>query len=263
MRSIEEEHANLSELKERTQLALEKLGGQKFSLDPGGYTFSNWMTSFNMLLDDFEEKVGAGQLSKDYYDSRQKLTADLLEPIDTAEFDIGIEKIGSGIKSTEFEIAKLTGELSSIRERERHTTARIDSLRRKRANSERELASAVKNLNEARKKQTVFNRLFSGKTSEIDSAKNRVDVIMEEQENIDKQVLESEKLLDTSDNDLENRLPLLKQQLADMRYSLAELTEKKETKLQLSEKRIETTSELSKKVASLEISMEKSSDTAQ
>ena len=40
----EEEHLDFQHLKERTVTALGKLGAQVFSLEPGGYTFENWMT---------------------------------------------------------------------------------------------------------------------------------------------------------------------------------------------------------------------------
>lgn len=245
---------DVSKLKERAALALAKLGSQKFSADPGGYTFSNWMTSFNMLLDDFEEKVGAASLPRDYYDYRQKLTDDLLRPVDTSDIDDEIEKMDAEIKSTELEIAKLTAELSSIREKERETSAKIAILKRARADADKELVSANNDLNSAKKKQTLFNRLFSGRRIEVDSAKSRVDSIEEEQKSIERQILELENTSETSDDDRNNHLSLLNLKLTDLRYNLGELSEKKEQEMQLSEKRIKATSEMSKKIDSLDIS---------
>jgi hypothetical protein len=262
----EENHTDFSTLKERMTLALEKLGNQKFSPEPGGYSFSNWLTSFNMLLDDFEQKVGTGNLPKDYYDSRQRLTAELLKPIDTSEIDAEIGKAESEIVSMEFEIARLTGELSSNRERERKANSEVNALKRERADSEKELVNAIKDLDAAKKKQKLFARLFSGKgNDQIDSAKSRVDSIVEEQKNIDKKALELERSSGPSDNDLENRITLLRQKLADLRYGLAEWVENKQQMLQLSEMRIATTSELSKEIASLDGAMknENSSDSVQ
>ena len=236
-------------------MALAKLGSQKFSSDPGGYTFSNWMTSFNMLLDDFEEKVGVANLPRDYLDQRQKLTGDLLKPIDTSDIDDEIEKIDAEIKSTELEIAKLTAELSSIRERDRETSVKISSLKRARADADKELANANNNLNLAKKKQSMFNRLFSGKRIEVDSAKSRVNSIEEEQQRIEKQILELENTSETSNDDHNDHLSHLNQKLADLRFNLGEWAEKKEQAMQLSEKRIETTSEMSKLIESLDASV--------
>lgn len=251
----DEGHQDISELKERATMALAKLGSQKFSSDPGGYTFSNWMTSFNMLLDDFEEKVGVANLPRDYLDQRQKLTGDLLKPIDTSDIDDEIEKIDAEIKSTELEIAKLTAELSSIRERDRETSVKISSLKRARADADKELANANNNLNLAKKKQSMFNRLFSGKRIEVDSAKSRVNSIEEEQQRIEKQILELENTSETSNDDHNDHLSHLNQKLADLRFNLGEWAEKKEQAMQLSEKRIETTSEMSKLIESLDASV--------
>ena len=254
IRIADEDNLDISKLKERTTLALAKLGSQKFSADPGGYTFSNWMTSFNLLLDDFEEKLGYANLSKDYQDCRQKLTGDLLRPIDTTHIDDEVEKLEAELKSTELEIAKLNTELSSIREKERETSAKIDNLKRVRINSDNELASANNELNVAKKKQTMFNRLFSGRRLEVDSAKSKVDSIEQEQKSIDKQILELENTSEASDDDYINRLSLLNQKLADLRFTLGEWAEKKEQEMQLSEKRIEATSEISKRIEYLDAS---------
>ena len=253
----EENHTNFSTLRERTTLALDKLGNQKFSPEPGGYMFSNWMTSFNMLLDDFEEKAGPENLPKEYYDSRQTLTAELMRPVDTHEIDAEIGKAQSEIESTEFELAKLTSELGMIRESERKTSSEIDALKRKRADSEKELANAVNDLNAAKKKQRFFSRLVSGKKAdEVDSAKNRVDLIVEEQKNIDKKVVELEREPGLSDSDLENRVSVLRQKLADLRDVTAGWVEKKERIMQLSEIRVAATTELSKKISELDATIE-------
>ena len=254
IRIADEDNLDISKLKERTTLALAKLGSQKFSADPGGYTFSNWMTSFNLLLDDFEEKLGYANLSKDYQDCRQKLTGDLLRPIDTTHIDDEVEKLEAELKSTELEIAKLNTELSSIREKERETSAKIDNLKRVRFNSDNELANANNELNVAKKKQTMFNRLFSGRRLEVDSAKSKVDSIEQEQKSFDKQILELENTSEASDDDYINRLLLLNQKLADLRFTLGEWAEKKEQEMQLSEKRIEATSEISKRIEYLDAS---------
>ena len=253
----EENHADFSTLKERVTLALEKLGNQKFSPEPGGYTFSNWMTSFNMLLDDFEEKVGPENLPKEYHESRQTLTAELMKPVDTREIDAEIEKAESEIKSTELDIAKMTSELGMIRENERKNSSEIDALRRKRIDSEKELVNAMNDLNSAKKRQKFFSRLLSAKKAdEVDSAKSRVDSIVEVQKTIDRRVFELERESLPTDNDLENRVSVLRQKLVDLRYGIAEWVERKERIMQLSEMRNAAATELSKKIAELDATIE-------
>lgn len=254
LKLTEQEHLDFHKLKERITLALEKLGNQQFSSEPGGYTFQNWMTSFNLLLDDFEEKAGPKNLPKDYYESRQMLTAELLRPLDTSEIDSELEKLDSAVRSTELEISKMMSELSTIRGKERETAVEMGNLKRERVDSERELASAVKELTAAKKKQTLFNRLLSGnKSEEIDAARTRVDSLEERQSSIAKRVKELEGASQISDDDLDNRVSLSRQKLSDLQASLAGWVEKKEKMTQLSEKRVQTTSELSRKISSIQL----------
>ena len=63
-----------NQLKTRTIIALDKLGHQKFSSEPGGYSLENWMKGVNLLLDDFEEKMGAARLPSAYAERRRELT---------------------------------------------------------------------------------------------------------------------------------------------------------------------------------------------
>lgn len=234
-------------------LALEKLGNQKFSAEPGGYTFSNWMASLNTLLDDFEEKTGYGNLPKEYHSSRQRLTAELLKPVDTVEIDTEIEKAESEMRATEVEIAKLTSEIGAIRDSKRKTNSEIDALKRKRTDSEKELGEAMNYLSAAKKKQKLISRIFSGKKNEeIDLAESKVDSVMKEQKAIDTKVAELEGTSNTTNNDLEDEVSLLRQKLAESRSGLAQWVERKEQMMQLSELRITTTSELSGKIAALE-----------
>ena len=132
--------------------------------------------SFNLLLDDFEEKVGPTNLPKNYYDARLKLTADLLEPADTADIDWEIQNIETEIDSVKTHMSELTKRVNEKRERLRERTSKIDRLKREKMDSEEQLGEAVKDLDKIKKKQSLLGRLFSGsKNSSVDSAKKKVD----------------------------------------------------------------------------------------
>ena len=54
---------DFDQLKARTITALNKLGQQTFSPEPGGYALENWTRGVKILLDEFEEKAGAARVS--------------------------------------------------------------------------------------------------------------------------------------------------------------------------------------------------------
>jgi hypothetical protein len=82
-----------AQLKSRTIIALNRLGQQKFSNEPGGYSLENWVRGVNILLDDFEEKMGKGRLSPDYLEKRREMNDLLSEPVSTSSIDESISDL--------------------------------------------------------------------------------------------------------------------------------------------------------------------------
>lgn len=89
------------QLKSRTVLALNRLGQQKFSTEPGGYSLENWVRGVNILLDEFEEKMGVGRLSTDYVEKRHVLNDRLSEPISTTSIDKSISELRQNVADVE------------------------------------------------------------------------------------------------------------------------------------------------------------------
>jgi vacuolar-type H+-ATPase subunit I/STV1 len=251
----EEEHVDFENLKMRVATALDKLGHQQFSTEPGGYTFHNWMTSFNLLLDDFEEKAGPTNLSKEYYDKRQKLTADLVKPPDNKELDEEIKKIESEIELVRLRIASLNERTSKHSEQRRNDKAkRIEHLKEEQSESQRELEDAEDELEKGEKKKSRFGRLFSGTTS-LEKIRNKISSLRARSQKITKEIhaleTKSNPEEEQIDAEMEDQLGVLE----ELNQKIANINLRKEEKSQLQEQRVKTTQELSEIIASIKLTM--------
>jgi len=94
------------QLKGRTIIALNRLGQQKFSAEPGGYSLENWVRGVNILLDEFEEKMGAGKLSPDYVEKRRELNDLFSRPVSTSSIDRSISDLKQSAADVEGRIAE-------------------------------------------------------------------------------------------------------------------------------------------------------------
>ncbi|MDG6921797.1 MAG: hypothetical protein JRN67_00715 [Nitrososphaerota archaeon] len=248
-----EEHLDFEQLKSRVSIALDKLGHQMFSLEPGGYTFHNWMTSFNLLLDDFEERA-RGHLSKEYYDSRLRLTVELVKPVDTSDIDPDIEKIEAEINATKLEMTELTRESNSRTDERRHIGSEVDHLKAQMISKQKELADASESLLALKKKKSFFSRLISNRReSSIESAKEKIESIQAEIYSTGIKIKE----LDVKDIDnnqvFDEKLETMNEKLDALQRRLADWSAKKNERLQLVEKRVETTTILSSIIVSLKV----------
>jgi DNA repair exonuclease SbcCD ATPase subunit len=251
----EEGHVDFENLKMRVATALDKLGHQQFSTEPGGYTFHNWMTSFNLLLDDFEEKAGPTNLPKEYYDKRQKLTADLVKPPDNKELDEEIKKIESEIELVRLRIASLNERTSKHAEQRRNDKAkRIEHLKEEQSESQRELEDAEDELEKGEKKKSRFGRLFSGTTS-LEKIRNKISSLRARNQKITKEIhaleTKSNPEEEQIDAEMEDQLGVLE----ELNQKIANINLRKEEKSQLQEQRVKTTQELSEIIASIKLTM--------
>jgi len=94
------------QLKGRTITALNRLGQQKFSAEPGGYSLENWARGVNILLDDFEEKMGVGKLTPDYVEKRRELNDLFSRPVSTSSIDSSISDLKQSAAVVEGKIAE-------------------------------------------------------------------------------------------------------------------------------------------------------------
>ena len=108
------------QLKSRTIIALGKLGQQRFSAEPGGYSVENWIKGVNILLDEFEEKAGEGNVSSAYLAKRRELNDLLSKPASTPSLD-------KSISETEQNVAEVEGRIEAGRARLASTLAELKS----------------------------------------------------------------------------------------------------------------------------------------
>jgi DNA repair exonuclease SbcCD ATPase subunit len=133
-------------LKTKVIISLSHLGEQKFSAEPGGYTFENWMKSFNLLLDDFETRAGPKNLPKEYYSKRLELTSSLYAPAS--------------------EVKDLDSRLNSIRDEEQNLRRAI-ALKDAKDRAEKEKTERDEKMNELEEE-------INASQAELDELKKRI-----------------------------------------------------------------------------------------
>ena len=182
------------ELRARTITALHKLGEQRFSEAPGGYSLENWIHGVNVLLDDFEEKMGASNLSSEYTQSRRLLAEFVSKPVDVSSLDGEI----SGVRQR---MAEIEGRFDESRAQIR---ARVDDLKREQAAYSDELAREQKKLAEAPVEQnsgSFLKRLFRGNSdAPMAESKAQIEELESKLRVIPDQILDQHKLMRSIDD---------------------------------------------------------------
>ncbi len=170
-RYFESSQVDYDQLRTRTIVALDRLGHQKFSSEPGGYSLENWMRGVNLLLDGFEEQMGATKLPSEYTEKRRELTYRLSSPPDLSSVDSSI----SEVRRNEEEIVQ------RLHEARAQGSSRIDDLRAELARSSAELEEEkgrVSGALPAPRSDSVLKRLFGRKPSPApDTTGDRVEEI--------------------------------------------------------------------------------------
>ncbi len=92
-RAAQEDEPDVDKIKARTISALEHLGQQKFSAEPGGYNVQGWVKSLALLLEDFESKVGTEKLPAEYYAKKEAVLLNFSKPPDNSELEGKIESL--------------------------------------------------------------------------------------------------------------------------------------------------------------------------
>src|SRR5580700_8076340 len=89
----ESERRDPEEVRARTILALDKLGHQVLSTEPGGYDLDDWIRSLNSLLEDFQEKVGAERVAEEFRARTQEVLGRLVPSSSAKDIDSEMEKL--------------------------------------------------------------------------------------------------------------------------------------------------------------------------
>ncbi|MDG7013302.1 MAG: hypothetical protein JRN46_03605 [Nitrososphaerota archaeon] len=178
----------LGQLRARTINALNNLGRQRFSAEPGGYALENWVRGVNVLLDEFEERTGEGGLSQDYRARRQELTDVVSRPVPLASIDEEISRLRTTISGIENEIGAERGRLA----------AKIAELKAERAECSGELDAEKARASEAAeayKPDSFLSRLLGRKSSPADESAERIETLEARLATLSAEVLDQQRLL--------------------------------------------------------------------
>ena len=193
IRIQETQKPSYDELKTRTINALNKLGQQKFSMEPGGYSLDNWMKGVNMLLDEFEKEVGEGRLPPAYLEKRRQLNDYISRPVLTSSMDEEISEYRR-------KIADINGGMASERAR---IASRVTGLKDERSRCSADLAherSAISNQAATKNSDSIFRRLLGG--SSKPAAKDpeiRAKELQSRLDTLSSEIVEQQKLLRSID----------------------------------------------------------------
>lgn len=176
------------QLRARTINALNNLGRQRFSSEPGGYALENWVRGVNVLLDEFEEGTGEGGLSQDYRARRRELTDVVSRPVPLASIDEEISGLRATISGIESEIGTERGRLA----------AKIAVLKAERAKCSSELdaeKARASDAAEAKRPDSFFSRFIGRKRSPADESDERTGTLEARLASLSAEVLDLQRQL--------------------------------------------------------------------
>lgn len=264
----EEEKFDFNTVKDKTVVSLIHIGKQQFSQELGGYGFENWMKSFNLLLDDFEEEVRSSNLSKDYFDKRQEFTSSLLKPTAESELDSEIAKLQGREKALIEKLQKMGTKITHERV-SGERAAKIDALNVERANHldhlEDERKKLVQRKKEIEDSKRLFKRIFSGSKvngPSISSIEAKIEELESRVEGLDRRIreLRSKNVQSgyrvLTEEELKQEFPKQFSDLEELRTQLEELQTKKLNETETSQLREEITKSMAELISKIELPSE-------
>jgi hypothetical protein len=234
------------QLKSRTVIALNKLGHQKFSTEPGGYSLENWIRGVNILLDEFEVKMGEGKLSPDYIAKRHELNDYISKPVSTSSIDKSISDLSQNLNDVQ-------GRINAGREQ---LVSKIVELKNERDRCSTELVQEqerISSLETNQKPDSFFKRIFGGssKTLEEDS-ETKVKELESRIEALSDEILGQQKLLRLFDQHSQES-PFAEdwKTLESLQTSLEALKNERVEKVELVKEREEITASIADTISSI------------
>ena len=233
-------------MKTRVVSALDHLGHQTLSNEPGGYDLQSWVKSLNLLLDDFQDKVGPSKLPPEYYAKRSELAEELFKQLDVAKIDGEIETLRREAEEKKDTIEK---------ERQRITDriAAIGSEKNKDAQALEDARREARELEERRASSSFFSRLLGRNRDSSDAAQRLVAKLEADLKGLETEMATQQASLDSlapagvsQDAGSETSLP---HRLYEIQARLTELGVQREQKMQLSQERESLTTEFAKMIS--------------
>ena len=239
---------DLEAVRTRTVLALDRLGHQVLSSEPGGYDLDHWKRNFDSLLDDFAEKIGEDRTTEEFRAKRREVESYLSLPPASTELDSGIV----AILKTEEE-AK-----ASLEEAKRKAAARLVSLKNEREASLKELKAkkeTLEELKEAEQSRGFFTRRLL-KTG-VAAARAEADV-KEVESKITRLGEEIERSRKTraaaaASGEADSEYSEAERKLDDARAKLVELESAKQVTLQLAQEREKAARAISEVISAMSL----------
>ena len=192
IRIYEAPKLDFDELRARTISTLDRLGQQRFSTEPGGYTLENWIKGVNVLLDEFEEKAGTARLSPECLGRRRELDARLSGSVSAAQ--------------TDEEIVELRTEMSRVEKKiedgRTTTTAKIEELKAeeaKRLNELEQERSRLASVTRIQAADSFFGRLIGRGNAQAASPESRIEELQSRLAALSAEIVEQKELLKSID----------------------------------------------------------------
>jgi hypothetical protein len=176
----EAERLDTEQLRARTTLALERLGHQVLSTEPGGYDLQDWMRNLNSLLDDFQEKIGADRVTAEFREKRSAALVPLVQRPGPQDIDSEMEKLLR-------EEATAKDLLADVAKK---AAAKLATLKDEREACDKEIKLArddLAELREAKQSRKFFSRLTGGGPS-TDEAEARLAQLLSKQARLDAEI---------------------------------------------------------------------------
>jgi hypothetical protein len=245
----ESEGLDPEKVRARTILALDRLGHQVLSTEPGGYDLEDWMRSLNSLLDDFEEKVGAERVTDEFRARRQEAMGHLVPSSSARDIDSEIEKL----------IQDQEAARAAVEEAERTATVRLASLREERDACGRELKvekEKLAEIREARQSRQFFSRILRAGPS-TEEAEASVEKLESKLKGLEEEIERSRKARSAARGGAigegDSAYLEARQKLEVARNKLLDLQASKQNLLQLAQEREIATQTISGMISSMKL----------
>ena len=189
----------------------------------------------NVLLDEFEEKVGATKLSPEYLASRHELNERLSKPIPTSSIDEDMSQLNTNISDVESKIeaerALIVSRISELKVAQARCSGELERERRRVAD-----ATAVQSTN------SLFNSLLGRKKAPKKEPESRIGELESNLAILSNDVLEQQKQLSMIDlHSSGSRFAEQWNQLESMQTRLRQLEKERSDRIQLVKERAEVT----------------------
>lgn len=240
----ESQALNPSDVRSRTIVALDRLGHQVLSTEPGGYDLDDWLRSLDSLLEDFQEKLGSSAITEDFNRQIREALTPLTLPSEEGMADPEIERLSK-------EEAEATAALGDLKAR---TGEKVTSLKNERETCLKEIKVEREKLSQITKESE--SRGFFSRLRRPNVSPAPTEAKIRELESRLKKLEEELRAAQTNSGAAGARNPgeiEIREKLDAIGRRLEELQTAKQSRLQLSRERETATQRISAIVSSLRI----------